>query len=355
MVDRDLRARWDNTGKAALFVTSCVLPTEDAIIGASMKPVPRRILVILFLPLAFCGWNARASNPEAQPILSPSPEPIDPEMARLNHNIAVNPDYSFAYTVRGNFKKARGDLDGALADFNKAVSLDPKNAGAFNNRGLAKQAKRDLPGADADFTQALQLSPNYTDPWYNRARVKKASGDLDGALADHSRVLELDPHYSDAWLRRGNVKKAKGNIEGALADFRLCYKYSGPEWKDYARINLWLARQVKAEKAPASAVLATYLTRRVPRKQWDFAAGIMEFLLDKIDEASFITEVTSKGDQGQVCQAWNYAGMKRLLAGDKPKAVEYFNKCHATQRWDCDEYQFATSELKLMGIATPHI
>jgi len=310
--------------------------------------------MILFLALAFFSQGAIASMPEAQPLLSPSPEQQDPEMARLNHNIALNPAYPFAYTVRGNLKKSRGDLDGALADFNKAVTLDPKNAGAYNNRGLAKQAKRDLPGAEADFTRALQLSPNYTDPWYNRGRVKKASGDLDGALADYNRALELDPHYSDAWLRRGNVKKAKGDIEGAMADFRLCYKYSGPDWKDYARINLWLVRQVKGEKAAASAVLATYLTRRVPRKQWDFASKIMEFLLDKIDETSFITETTSKGDQGQVCQAWYYTGMKRLLAGDKPKAAEYFTKCRATQRWDTDEYQFATSELKLMGIPASH-
>jgi len=312
-----------------------------------MKTFPQWASLILCLDILL-----QASFGYASASASAVAESQDAEMARLNHNIATNPAYPFAYTVRGALKKSRGDLDGALADFNRAVSLDPKNAEAYNNLGLVKQAKRDLPGAAAEFSKAIALNPNYTDAWYNRGRVKKSAGDLDGALADYNRVLDLDPHYSDAWLRRGNLKMAKKDIPGAQSDFRMCYKFSDPHWKDYARINQWLARTARGEKTGANELISTYLTKRNPStsSQNDWPAHIMEFLLNKIDETALITGATARGDQGQLCQAFYYAGMKQLLAGDKAKAAEFFNKCRATQKWDYDEYQFAISELKTLGM-----
>jgi len=311
-------------------------------------PIP---FLLCFLCLSLAGI-APASQQGAGPVGGDKAKATEPDsdLAKLDRNIASNPNYPFAYVVRGSFKKSRGDLDGALADFNKAVSLNPANPSIWNQRGLVKQAKRDLPAAATDFTHALQLNPNYADAWYNRGRVRKASGDLDGALADYSRTLELDPHYADAYLRRGNVKKAKGDIEGALADFKLCYKYGDSYWKDYARINLWLTRTGKGEKAATSAVLVTYLQRRAPPAQGDWPAKIMAFLLDRLDEPSFLAAASAKTDNKEaLCQALYYAGMKHLLTGDKAKAVDCFTKSRATQRWDCDEFQFATAELKALG------
>lgn len=51
----------------------------------------------------------------------------------------------------------------------------------------------------------------------------------------------------------------------------------------------------------------------------------------------------------QHCEAWYYAGMKRLLAGDKKTAADYLNKCLGTREKNFDEYILAQAELKSLG------
>jgi hypothetical protein len=41
--------------------------------------------------------------------------------------------------------------------------------------------------------------------------------------------------------------------------------------------------------------------------------------------------------------------MKRLLAGDRKTAGDYFNKCLGTQEGNFDEYILAQAELKSLG------
>ena len=56
-----------------------------------------------------------------------------------------------------------------------------------------------------------------------------------------------------------------------------------------------------------------------------------------------------KKDSEQHCEAWFYAGMEKLLSGDKNTAANYFHKCLATQEKDFIEFQLAQSELKALG------
>ena len=54
-------------------------------------------------------------------------------------------------------------------------------------------------------------------------------------------------------------------------------------------------------------------------------------------------------DSGLHCHAWFYAGMKKLLAGDKKAAADYFRKCLATDQKTLTEYEMASTELKALG------
>ncbi len=51
----------------------------------------------------------------------------------------------------------------------------------------------------------------------------------------------------------------------------------------------------------------------------------------------------------QQCEAWYYAGLKRLLNGDKAGATEAFRKAVATGEKTTNEYDFAEAELKDLG------
>jgi len=56
-------------------------------------------------------------------------------------------------------------------------------------------------------------------------------------------------------------------------------------------------------------------------------------------------------DNEQHCEAYFYAGSKRLIAGDKTIATDYFEKCMATDEKGFIEYQGAAAELKFLKTA----
>jgi lipoprotein NlpI len=155
-------------------------------------------------------------------------------------------------------------------------------------------------------------------------------------------------------LRCGALtKQLKGDFEGALSDLVLFDELAPPgESQDYPHLYTWLVRVRRGQSAEANRELAAYLGSRRNMPAADWISKIGRFLLDQISESDFLGDATSSDvekDRAQHCEAWYYAGMKRLLAGDKKTAAEYFNKCLGTQEKNFDEYILAQAELKSLG------
>jgi lipoprotein NlpI len=75
-------------------------------------------------------------------------------------------------------------------------------------------------------------------------------------------------------------------------------------------------------------------------------------LAGQVTEADFLkaaTSVDKAKDAEQHCEAYYFAGTKRLLDGDKATAQDYFEKCVATGVKNFTEYQSAVAELKRLG------
>ena len=51
--------------------------------------------------------------------------------------IQINPDYTMAYTNRGNAYRALGKYQEAINDYTSAIKINPDHANAHNNRGNA--------------------------------------------------------------------------------------------------------------------------------------------------------------------------------------------------------------------------
>jgi lipoprotein NlpI len=85
----------------------------------------------------------------------------------------------------------------------------------------------------------------------------------------------------------------------------------------------------------------------------DWSSKAASFLLEKLSEADLFAAAASsrkaETKRDQTCDAWYYAGMKRLLAGDKSTAIADFHKSIATQATSENEYQFAEAELKALS------
>ena len=253
------------------------------------------------------------------------------------------------YFHRGVAENANGDFDGAIADYNRAIELDPRYAAAYSNRGNAKQANGDLDGAIADCSRAIELDPK--DPMAHKYRgvAKKAKGDLEGAIADYNRAIELDPKYSAAYFHRGIAKQAKGDLKGAIGDINDAIERNDQDF--YPRLFLWLMRSRLGESDAANKELAVFFDKRRNAAPEEWTSKVAGYLLGYVSEADLFAAAKSsdaKKERSLFCEAWFFAGMRKLLGGNKAAAADYFRRCIATAQTNFVEYQLAQSELKAL-------
>jgi lipoprotein NlpI len=186
--------------------------------------------------------------------------------------------------------------------------------------GNAKVAKGDLDGAIADYSSAIQADPKYANALLMRGGIKQVKGDVEGASADYNKVIELNPKIPGAYYNRGVLFFEKQNWKSALSDFQRYCELTERD-QDYARLQIWLTRARLGEKQTADKDLADYLGKRWNAPPGDWISKLAEFLLDKVPESELFAAVSSadeKKRREQFCEAWFYAGMKKLLKGDRP-------------------------------------
>ena len=282
---------------------------------------------------------------------------LEAAIVDFDRALAFDPKIAGAYYNRGNAKTANHDLDGAIADYTQAVTLNPKIALAYCNRGLARQAKGDLAGAVADYTQALAIDPKISTAYYSRALIEAQKDDLDAAIADSSQALDLDPKNAQAYYTRGLAKLSKGNLDGALSDLnQFCNLAPRDHAADNARLYLWLISKAQNSKADADEQLSDSLENSWNSSPDDLVSKTAAFLLGRMNEADYLVAADSsdaKTDAGQHCEAWYFAGMKRLLMGDKKGAIDAFQKCLDTAQKDYGEYILAQAELQALQPPVP--
>ncbi len=221
----------------------------------------------------------------------------------------------------------------------------------YNNRGIAKKHKGDLDGAIADYDRAIQINPKYDSAYNNRGSAKQDKGDLDGAIADYDRAIQINPKYDMAYKNRGLANTKKRNWADALADYRHTCELN-EKGQDYPRLYIWLLRARLAETDAAGKELSAFLDKRGNAAPGDWISTVGGFLLGTLAEEKLFAAASSpdaKKESEQKCDAWFYAGMKKLLAGDRTAAAEYFRKCMATEQKAFNEYKLAEAELKALA------
>jgi lipoprotein NlpI len=267
-----------------------------------------------------------------------------------NEAVRLDPKYAPAYQNRGLVRSQEGDLDGAIADYNEAIRLDPKFTAAYVSRGWTRFNRGDGDQAIVDYNQAIELDSKFVLAYTDRAWAKYRKGDYEGATMDLNRVIELDPNNAQAYANRATIRYISRDLNGASTDYREAIRFD-PKLV-YPRFYIWLIKFRQQSEAQANEELAAYLDKEggVSREDWTTKIGM--FLLDKIGEADFLAAASSpdtQKDRNQHCEAWYYAAMKRLFAGDKKTASDYFDKCLGTQVTGFNEYIFAQTELKALG------
>lgn len=170
-----------------------------------------------------------------------------------NDVLEKNPDCSFAYVGRANYKFLQKDLKGAIEDYTVALKLNPIYKPVYYFRSLAEYNNKDYKNAISDCSAAIRLDTNYALAYqqrglilmehiqdyslamrdFNKAISIKPTdmaynnlGILNGmlkrypeAIANLNKAIELNPKNDIALKNRGQAYFLSGNIVNACADY----------------------------------------------------------------------------------------------------------------------------------------
>jgi tetratricopeptide (TPR) repeat protein len=164
--------------------------------------------------------------------------------------ISTDPDYAFAYYVRGIWWIfAKNRFNKGIEDFELALKLDPDDAFivAAIGKGAFLTGKFDL--AISQYQAALAMEPVVPEFYYYLGRAYLSSGRLDDADATFRKLSNLSTSY------RGNFHLwetllLKGELEAALAESDTDYRRAVTHYA--------LGNATKADEALADLIENAY-------------------------------------------------------------------------------------------------
>lgn len=312
-------------------------------------------------------------------------------MADFNKAVDVDPDNALAYYGRAIVDFSLKDYDKSLANVSRAIKLDGTLPDAYGLRAAVNTHLKDRAGAFADANAGIQFaSTNGTSAsryrsYLDRANVETTWDDFSGASNDIETAVMMNPNSPDIDLCRGALEQKCGNFEGALADFSrgllretgnvdidVVYESMGydqaelGQWQpalesfrkamtlqpppDDAAFQVFLIERRLGQTRQAKEELAAYIKSIPAAKAGDWTTSIAHFLAGTLNESDFIAQATTNAKRPtdvptQTGDAWYYAGMQHLLAGDKPGALKRFKKCLKFGDDNSDNYMMAKSLL----------
>ncbi len=263
-------------------------------------------------------------------------------------SLATNGDGA-SLQIRGLARMRLKDYDNALSDLDAAIKIDPKDPEAFATRGRIKETKGDLQGAKLDVATAMKLQPTNLTAMGTLEIIKLKSDDLPGALAMHLKGLEYSPKSPDTFQFLGLLQYNSSQYPEAGKSFRKAVELDEKNY--YARFWIWSVRTRLGEPDEATRELSANLKTRGEDgdHKWELCIG--RFLIGDLSESDLIEQASKTAKRptdvsGHQCEAHYYSGIKDLLTGNQPGAIDHFRKCVATGEDNYPEYFSAKIELR---------
>ncbi len=229
------------------------------------------------------------------------------------------------YAKRAAERRKSGDLAGELADYDKLIEIVPHNSRAYGRRGAYyfRQGQWEL--ALEDFRQSSELSPSESPDTY--------------LLIWAARAQMGEREAADEELRRDIGSKGRGTSENASTPLPV----AAPETFNQAAALFETGKGTlpfphgKHSKELPSARFEHLRTTGPPSlRGWPLATA--QFLIGEMKEkdyfsfppppyGNFPSRLKFWPAGKHSCEALFYAGLKRLVDGDKKKAIAYWQEC----------------------------
>lgn len=276
---------------------------------------------------------------------------FDAATTNLSRAIALDPQNASSWNGLALVKIHFKDYTEVVSDASKAIALDPEFPQAYRERAYARKRLQDFTGALEDAEQSVRLAPTNASAFYTRSEIRYCLGDYENALSDCNTAIGLHARYADAYVLRGDVEQAQQSSSVALASFQEALDIDPT--LHYPRFKIWILRCKAGDRDRATKELKEHFNSLPQKQSTEWAYQVEAFLTGTLSEADFLNaaRTSAKSPQermDQLCEANYYAGVKRLLDGDKKAAAGFFQNSIATGVGDFGEYINARDELKAL-------
>ena len=270
-------------------------------------------------------------------------------LSSVSRAIQLDKTLSNAYGLRAEVKTHLKDRAGAFADANAGIQLNKSDEKAYATRADIEAMWDDFPDASNDLQAAIRINPTSSDIYLIRGMVEQKCGHFQSALADYSRGLGNDADSIDtatAYESMGYDHAEMGQWQPALESFRNAMALRSPP--DDAPFQVFLIECRMGQAQQAKKELAAYIQSIPAAKDGDWTTCIAHFLAGTLNESSFLAQAAPTAKRPadvalQTGDAWYYAGMQHLLAGDKSGALKRFKKSLKVGDDNSDNYTMAQS------------
>jgi TolB-like protein/Flp pilus assembly protein TadD len=225
----------------------------------------------------------------------------------------------------------------ALADqaIQVAISTDPDYAFAYYVRGISWIfAKNEFKQGIEDFEHALELDPNNA---FLVAAIGKGAfltGQYDLAIAQYQAALAMEPIVPEFYLFLGRAYLSDGRLDDAEASLR---KLSSLSPSGYGEFYLYETLLMRGDLEAALAVLDTNFTRAVTHHALGNAALADEYLAELVEEGDPYWIAMAYGYRGDVDKTFEWLDSALENSGYFPPWVlteTAFHSIHSDPRWE---------------------
>jgi tetratricopeptide (TPR) repeat protein len=143
--------------------------------------------------------------------------------------IRISPDDDNAHFSRGETRLYLEKYDEAIEDLSVSIGFDPDFADTYVHRGNAYFKKENYPQAIEDFSEAIEREPDNASAIFQRGYTYSMLSQDDKALADYNTAIELNPDDEDSFVRRAELHERNGRFQEAITDYKNFLRSAGGE------------------------------------------------------------------------------------------------------------------------------
>lgn len=177
---------------------------------------------------------------------------LDEAIGCFDAVLALDPNWSAAWTNRGNVHFARQDFEAAEKDYRRAVESDPRNANAWLNLGVMARKNGKLEEATRAYERALLAEPGFARARDQLALTLTERASESASPEDLSWFVERYPDHDGARLARARLWLTLGKSASAQLDLEQILNRCPTDaeaWMELARCHRVLGDEAAAERA----------------------------------------------------------------------------------------------------------